>query len=712
LIPAEMDERLALARRLVAEHCLYGVDKNRMAVEMAKLSLWLITLDRGRPFTFLDHALRSGDSLLGVNLPQLMAWDMGVQAALAKGRGGRQTSWIEPLMKRALHTALELRHRINRLPVNADAKTNLEKEQLQKQAEAALELVRLGADLLVGTALVSDAERKSLLYNTLEMPYITLVTAVEQARLQPLTPLAKTELEQDQAELRTKVDQLLNGRTPYHWPLEFPEVFSDLKTGDTLDNPGFNGLIGNPPFQGGGKITGVLGTDYRDYLLDYLANGKRGIIDLCAFFFLRATQIVCNKGQSALLATNTIAQGDTRGAGLDQILANGWTIPRAIPSRKWPGEASLEVAHIWLRHGEWHGPFLLEEKVVDNITSLLTSSGTVQGKPYSLINNAAKSFIGSFVLGMGFILNPEEAKILIAKDLRNKEILFPYLNGEDLNSRFDQSPSRWVINFFNWPLEKAETYHDCMDIVREKVKPERDSNIYSKGAREKWWQFERGRPELYAKIAGMKRILVRAQVSRTHAPVFYKPGIVFSNMTVVLALETNSEYSIIQSSIHEIWVNEYSSSLKKDQRYTPTDCFETFPFSQNSQELESIGENYYQDRQSIMLTRQEGLTDIYNRFHDQKEKASDIVRLRELHREMDEAVALAYGWSDLQLEHGFHPTKQGQRYTISESARREVLGRLLKLNHERHAEELLSGQHEKKKGKKAKKTDTDTPQMF
>ena len=63
---------------------------------------------------------------------------------------------------------------------------------------------------------------------------------------------------------------------------------------------------------------------------------------------------------------------------------------------------------------------------------------------------------------------------------------------------------------------------------------------------------------------------------------------------------------------------------------------------------------------------------------------------------MDKAVAAAYGWSDLDLGHGFHETKQGTRFTISESARREVLARLLKLNHERYAEEVEQGLHDKK----------------
>ena len=120
-----------------------------------------------------------------------------------------------------------------------------------------------------------------------------------------------------------------------------------------------------------------------------------------------------------------------------------------------------------------------------------------------------------------------------------------------------------------------------------------------------------------------------------------------------------------------------------------------------------------------MLSRQEGLTKTYNRFHDPDESAADIQKLRDLHVEMDKAVAAAYGWSDLDLGHGFHETKQGIRFTISESARREVLSRLLKLNHERYAEEVKQGLHDKKgkakpassgRGRKSKAS-TSTPSL-
>jgi hypothetical protein len=233
-------------------------------------------------------------------------------------------------------------------------------------------------------------------------------------------------------------------------------------------------------------------------------------------------------------------------------------------------------------------------------------------------------------------------------------------------------------------------YPDCMSIV-QRAKETRP--LY---AQKCWWRYWRIRRELYAAIADMERVLVTAEASRTGAFCLVQNGQVFSHMLIVFAYSGANQLALLQSTFHVTWAWVYGSSLKGDLRYTPTDVFETFPFPEATSCLDGIGECYYTHRQSIMLTRQEGLTKTYNRFHDPDETASDICRLRDLHIEMGHAVAAAYGWDDLDLGHGFHQTKQGLRFTISEQARREVLGRLLALNHARYEEERLLGLHEKK----------------
>jgi hypothetical protein len=222
---------------------------------------------------------------------------------------------------------------------------------------------------------------------------------------------AQAEAQEEVKALRAEADRLLKGRHPFHWPLEFPEVFVKSSVWD--DPAGFDAMVGNPPFLGGQRITGALGTDYRDYLVNDIAHGRRGSADLCAYFFLRARDLLRDGGCFGLLATNTIAQGDTREVGLDQLVAGGCTIMQAVPSRKWPGTASLEVAHVWVRRGPWKGHYVLDDKPVSGITPFLTAPGTVEGAPKRLAANAGKSFIGSYVLGMGFVLTPEEAQALI-----------------------------------------------------------------------------------------------------------------------------------------------------------------------------------------------------------------------------------------------------------------------------------------------------------
>jgi hypothetical protein len=173
-------------------------------------------------------------------------------------------------------------------------------------------------------------------------------------------------------------------------------------------------------------------------------------------------------------------------------------------------------------------------------------------------------------------------------------------------------------------------------------------------------------------------------------------------MTKILTLGDWGPAGLVLSSIHEAWARQYSSTLETRLKYITSDCFETFPFPQCSAVLSTVGERYYTHRGQNMAARFEGLTSTYNRFHSPNEVSTDIATLRTLHVEMDNAVAAAYGWTDLDLGHDYHETKQGIRYTISEAARREALDRLLALNHQRYAQEQAGtgAPHPKRAGKR------------
>src|SRR5579883_610145 len=338
-VPADLEEREALARRLVAERCLYGVDKNPLAVEMAKLSIWLITLSKDRPFTFLDHALRAGDSLLGADLEQLKAFSLGAGGPEKGTMIGWAGSHLEPALARAFQKRAELHAHDSETIADVE-----EMSRLNAEANQAMELVRLGADILIYDALdwyyrnrvarerrFRSFEDKDMTAEDVETEESERATHLKFAYSDLLAnydqdPVASELLFQ---RMREEVTSLLGDRTPFHWPLAFPEVFVVMDQEGAVHNGklhGFDALISNPPFQGGQRITGALGTDYREYLVEHLASGKRGSADLCAYFFLKATRMIRPAGQCALVATNTIAQGDTREVGLDQILAAGWSI--------------------------------------------------------------------------------------------------------------------------------------------------------------------------------------------------------------------------------------------------------------------------------------------------------------------------------------------------------------------------------------------------
>ncbi|MGJ1348599.1 type IIL restriction-modification enzyme MmeI [Sphingobacterium siyangense] len=207
-----------------------------------------------------------------------------------------------------------------------------------------------------------------------------------------------------------------------------------------------------------------------------------------------------------------------------------------------------------------------------------------------LLSNRGKSFQGSIVLGKGFVLSTEQAEKLIKKDPRNKDVIFPYLNGDDLNNDPEQKPSRWVINFFDWDEEKAKTYPDCYEIIEKLVKPERQrwrkdnegneiDGTYAlrKPLPQKWWIYGEKRPALYNAISELDQVMVLNRHAKYLLISICKNNIVFSEATIVFALNTFSELAILNSSFHDVWAWKNSSTMGVSTlRYSGTNAFETF----------------------------------------------------------------------------------------------------------------------------------------
>jgi hypothetical protein len=368
----------------------------------------------------------------------------------------------------------------------------------------------------------------------------------------------------------------------------------------------------------------------------------------------------------------------------------GFTIIRCLQSTTWPTSGvNLEISLLWGTRGQVaHGvPRVADGLPVARISTLLEPAGRVDGNPVRLAENAGIAFIGCYVLGMGFVLEPEEAAAWIEADERNAEVLFPYLNGEDLNSRPDCSPSRWVIDFNDRSEDAAKRYRLPYGRVQEQVKPERARNN-RKVYREHWWQYAEKRPAMRKAIAGLDEVLVIARVSRTVMPARIRTGQVPSEATVVFATESFADQAVFSSSLHQAWAIKYGSGLRTDPRYTPSDVFETFPRPIATDRLREIGRVLDTERRKIMMHRDLGLTKLYSMVNDPDIADStdrDVARLRHIHVQLDEAVMAAYGWGDVPLDHGFHTYRQMTRWTISPYARVEVFDRLLEDNHRRAA---------------------------
>ncbi len=682
-LPAGEDPVLH-ARRLVAQRCLYGVDKNPLAVELAKLSLWLVTMARELPFTFVDHALRHGDSLVGCDFEQIRSfhWQPGKQLELCRQE-----------LEAALDEAIGLRQQILDLASDASPAAQREKEHLLFDAEDALSRVRLLGDLIVG-AFFAEAKPKGR--ETERHRRLELVRKWLEVGGPPPDELLAL-----QGELRAQIPA-------FHWMVEFPEVFwaerpDPLEGGRVNRAACFDAFVGNPPFGGKNLIAEFGGPLYIPWL-QAIHEGAHGNADYSAHFFRRASGLRGEHGTIGLIATNTIAQGDTRTSGLQPLLAEGLEIYEATRSLLWPGESAVAVAVVHLGKGGVRahlGPRHLDGRPSEVINSRLRPRPE-RPDPAPLAANAGLSFQGSIVLGMGFTLTAEEREALVARDPRNAERIFPYLGGEEVNTSPTQTFHRYVINFGDMDLHEAERWPDLIEILRARVKPERDRNnreIY----RENWWQYAEKRPGLYAAIAPLSRCLVNSQVSKHLVYAWQPTDRVFSHALYAFVLDSDTVFAVLQSRLHEAWARLLGSSLEERLRYSASDTFDTFPFPEPDPSavipaLEDIGERLYEARARWMVEHEEGLTQTYNRLKEPRDTTPEIVALRQLHEELDRSVLAAYRWGDIELPPYTAPASEEEGVAL-EAFQDDVIDRLFVLNTERAELERVRGASMGGKGK-------------
>ncbi|MGY1833190.1 DNA methyltransferase [Geodermatophilus sp. SYSU D01180] len=665
------------AIREVIAHCLYGADINGMAIEMCKLSLWLVSLDSTKPFSFVDDKIFHGNSLLGLTtLEQLRHLYIAPDPKKTK----QLNAFVD--VDTVLAEATRIRHLLAS-PVDEDdpQRSRNGKRRLLEQSEQVTAKLRLIADGIIAAGLRLGGKPGAALdnaYTSLEWALMRAFSAdgspgdtadINRIIDQGLTPTVRTDFDRWQ---------------PLHWIIEAPDVL--------LEHGGFDAIIGNPPFLGVSSQRSALGENMREWAVNQIADGNRGMADFVAYFFLRAQQLAHGrKGQIGLIATNSIAQNQTKRVGLDQMVRSGATIRWAVRSEPWPSRsANLEYAVVCItlaQLADGVARFADRTPVAGISTMLEGETSSTTSAPVRLAENQSIAFEGVKLNGDGFLLTETEAVQLIRADAKNVAVVRRFLGGKDVNSRSDCSASRWAVCFSDLNATDAAKYELPYARALKSVKPEREK-LRSSALRDRWWLYEKPRPAMYAAIQKMKRVPVLAVTSKAVTPVRVESDQVLAKTLAVFALPALADFAILSSSMHQLWAITWGSTLETRVRYTASDVFETFPRPSRTERLELAGTRLDEERREIMIRRDLGLTDLYNEVNNPNvQDDHDINLVRELHIECDAATADAYGWSDVPLEHGFHTYRQMERFTVSPAARDELLNRLLRENQIRAAAE-------------------------
>ena len=462
-------------------------------------------------------------------------------------------------------------------------------------------------------------------------------------------------------------------------------------------------IIGNPPFLGDKRQLAGLGDAYMATLRQTFAGRVPGGADLVCYWFEKSrAQLESGQAQRAgLVATNSIRGGANRKV-LDHIRETG-VIFNAWSDQEWINEgAAVRVSLVCFGKKEHQQPVMLDGLPVASILADLTSSGSTtkaldltQAK--LITENAGASFIGTQKNGpfdISGALARQWLQLPNPHGRPNSDVLRPWANGMDITRRPSDT---WVIDFGTDMSEaQAALYETPFEKIVKDVKPLREK-LRRDGHRKYWWRYGETRPGLRRATAELDRFIATSMVSK-HRFFVWLPRIkIPENLVVVIARSDDTTFGILHSRFHELWALRTCTWLGKgnDPRYTPTTCFETFPFPEGmtpnlppatspkaqaiaaaAQWLNTLRENWlnppqwidrvpevvpgYPDRiipkpEYATEIKKRTLTNLYNARPSWVEKA---------HRDLDTVVAAAYGWTD----------------SLSDD---EVLRRLLELNLER-----------------------------
>jgi len=727
-----------IAVRDVIRECIYGVDLNPLAVELCKVALWLEAHIPGLPLNFLDHHIKRGNAIVGYARREDV--DYGVpDEAFAK----------QPDDDKDLGATFRKKNKDER-KAKKQAKLNLS-PAIKKQLDSIIpEWRELSALPEKTPEEVEEKKRRFHKFTHEKAPWLLgniagipiaqfFLRKTHQTKSQIITDSEFQDYwsgrRHPQGQGIAAATAIAHDRCFFNWFLEFPDI---------IEQGGFDCLLGNPPYMKGRAISGTHGDSLFKWIT-YCFHPSGGLADLVVYFLRRCVQIKRSGGFIALIATNTISEGDSRKFGLSYLQENNYKLCYARKSVKWPGKhANLHVSLVSLTDSDTKTRYFIHDTEVKEISPYLTQD--VEPDPVKLAANSNRAFAGSVLIGQ-FELEHMEGESLLADNI-NKDIVKPYLIGDDVNNRPDHSASRYVIDFKGRGLDESRKWPELISLIEQRVKPSRDKSK-QKDYREKWWLFARNAKKLYDLLEQQRFCLVATKTTKHISFVRIEPNNIVLDQSLTVIVEGSWEiFAVLQSTFHDAWARRFGTTHETRARYNNTDCFEKYPFPLFDNKgvvntIVHIGETYHEHRRKLLLNMNLGLTKAYNLFHTpdltpgliskaikQDETSSTTALeglrlLRNLHTDLDLSVLEAYGWHQpskqgpaIDLQHDFYevdylPENDRIRYTISPGARKEVLCRLLALNHERaKAEGTETKAARKKSSKKSKKQDINQQELL
>jgi hypothetical protein len=308
--------------------------------------------------------------------------------------------------------------------------------------------------------------------------------------------------------------------------------------------------------------------------------------------------------------------------------------------------------------------------------------------------------------GMSFVLSTHDRWFERLK-AANSPFLRPYITGEDITAGTYKNPPRYVIDCMDLPLHQVQvTCAETRAFLDSEVRPSRLVEHLKSypGLSDRWWQMWNHRAEQYRELRKQDACVAIPVVSK-HVDVVVMPsGYVYTNKVCVLKKPDATALLSLLSSFYEAWVGEQGGTMRADTlTITLEKCVQAFPLSKSRAiDPDGLIVEWYRLVDAAMSEWGGGFTSVFNHMSDEEDQSGTASSMRSHRCLIDKCVADAYGWTDIDLDHGFYETKQGIRFTISETARREVVQRLLRLNHERFAEEEKQGLHGKKGARRKK----------